>query len=33
LKAAQARVDRLLITQMELEHELAVLAQRRRASR
>ena len=33
LKAAQERVDRLLITKMELDHEQAVLAQRRRAVR
>jgi ATP phosphoribosyltransferase regulatory subunit HisZ len=33
LKAAQNRVDRLLITQMEADHEMAVVQRRARAGR
>jgi hypothetical protein len=33
LKAARERVDRLLITQMEIDHEQAVLVRRRAAGR
>lgn len=33
LKAAQDRVDKLLVTKMELDHEQAVYAQRRRAAK
>lgn len=33
LNAAQERVDRLLVTKMELDHEQAVYAERRRAAK
>jgi hypothetical protein len=33
VQAEQTRVDKLLITQLELDHERAVLAERRRAAK